>query len=87
MSQELRMIVAAEIVNAGIWLTSADQNMLSQVELSRLSAFNHLADAIVIFAVTFPSGAEKHLPFTTLPFESVRLNLFVEPKIKSQCLE
>lgn len=50
-SSELRILVAdAEIIDARAWLTPEDENMLSQVELSMLKAFKHLADAIVVFA-------------------------------------
>lgn len=47
---------------------------MSQMKFSMLSAFKYLADAIVIFAVTFPSDAENHL--TSLSRHS-RLSLFV----------
>ena len=68
MSSELRALVAAaEIVDAGAWLTPEAENMLSQVELSMLKAFKHLADVIVVFAVTFPSGAINHLPSFSRP--------------------
>lgn len=59
-SSELRGFIAAEkIVDVE---TLKAEAMLKQVELSIFKAFKHLANVIVMFAVTFQFGEDNHLP-------------------------